>query len=84
MPAISAWYKIVKCKEVHWQKPQDVVRMFGASRVDILQKDRICIDLGGNNVRIILKVEYGYGIAYVRWIGWHKDYDRLGNKIYSI
>lgn len=84
MPAIAAWYKIVKCREVNWKKPQDVVTLFGATRVDVLPKDRVCIDLGGNKVRIILKVDYGYGIAYVRWIGWHKDYDRLGDKIYSI
>ena len=83
-PAISTWYKIVKCKEVVWKKPQDIVIMFGATRVDILPGDRVCINLGGNNVRILLKVEYGYGIAFVRWIGWHKDYDRLGDRIYSI
>lgn len=84
MPAIIAWYKIVKSKDVIWKKPQDVVFMFGVSRVDILQRDRVCINLGGNNVRIILKVEYGFGIAFVRWIGWHKDYDKLGDKINSI
>jgi mRNA interferase HigB len=84
IPAIAAWYKIVKSKEVNWKKPQDVVTMFGAARVDILQGDRVCINLGGNSVRIILKVEYGYGLAFVRWIGWHKEYDRLGKKIHSV
>ena len=84
MASISAWYKVVKCKEVVWKKPQDVVNMFGVARVDILQRDRVSINLGGNNVRPILKVEYGYGIAFVRWIGWHKDYDKLGDKIFSI
>ena len=84
MPAIAACYKIVKCKEANWQKPQDVVTLFGVARVDILPHDRVCINLGGNNVRIVLKVEYGFGIAFVRWIGWHKDYNRLGDKIHSI
>ena len=84
MPAISAWYKIARSKDVQWQKPQDVVKTFGASRVDILQWDRVCINLAGNQVRLIIKVEYGYGMAFVRWIGWHKDYDTLGNTIHTI
>lgn len=84
MPAIAAWYKIAKSKDVDWKKPQDVVATFGAKRVDILQNDRVVIDLGGNNARIILKVEYGHHIAFVRWIGWHKDYTLLGKKIHTL
>jgi mRNA interferase HigB len=84
MAYLSAWYKIAKAKEVDWKKPSDVVKTFGAARVDILKNDRVCIDLGGNNVRIVLKIEYGYGIAFVRWIGWHKDYEGLGELIHKI
>lgn len=84
MPAITAWYEIAKRKEVDWQKPQDVVETFGISRVDVLKYDRVCIDLAGNQVRLILRVRYGKGRAYVRWIGWHKDYDKLGDDIYTI
>jgi len=64
---------------VDWQKPQDVVDTFGSKRVDILKNDRVCIDIAGNHLRVILKINYGWSIGYVRWIGWHKDYDSLGN-----
>ncbi len=84
MPSIASWYKIAKSKDTEWKKPQDVVETFGAARVDILNNDRVCINLGGNNVRIVLKVEYGTGIAFVRWIGWHKDYDQLGKSIHTL
>ena len=57
---------------------------YWVSRVDILQGDRVCINMACNQVRLILKVEYGYGMAFVRWIGWHKDYDALGNRIHKI
>lgn len=84
MLSIAAWYKIASSKGVEWQKPQDVVTTFGARRVDILKNDRVCIDLAGNHVRLILIIEYGYGMAFVRWIGWHKDYDLLGDDINTI
>lgn len=84
MPAINAWYKVASKKTVIWQTPQDVVRTFGQSRVDILQNDRVCINLAGNQLRLVLKIKYRNRIAYVRWIGWHKDYDNLKNNIYTI
>jgi|GEM_PF-1960356 len=77
--SVDAWYKVAKSQEMIWTKPQDVVDSFGISRVDILGNDRVCIDISGNNVRIILKVKYGYGRAFVRWIGWHKDYNKLSD-----
>lgn len=84
MPSISACYKIASSPKVDWKKPQDVVNTFGSVRVDILRNDRVCINLAGNDVRLILKIEYGSGLAFVRWIGWHKDYDKLGIKIHTI
>jgi mRNA interferase HigB len=75
--SVDAWYKVVKSRNMIWKKPQDVVEAFGATRTDILGNDRVCIDISGNDIRIILKVKYGHGLAFVRWIGWHKDYDKL-------
>ena len=69
MSSITAWHKIATSKEIDWKTPQDVVTTFGISRVDILKNDRVCINLAGNHVRLVLKVEYGYGMAFVRWIG---------------
>lgn len=84
MTSLFSFYKIANSKELSWQKPQDVVNLFGPSRVDILKNNRVCIDLAGNNIRVVLKVEYGQNKAYVRWIGWHKDYITLGQKIHII
>lgn len=75
---------MAKSKEVDWQKPQDVVDTFGAKRVDILKNDRVCIDIAGNHIRVILKINYEWSTAYVRWIGWHKDYDQLGDDIHTL
>jgi mRNA interferase HigB len=75
--SIDAWYKIVKSPKIIWVKPQDVVDCFGVARVDILGNDRVCINVSGNDIRIILKIKYSNARAYVRWIGWHKDYARI-------
>ena len=82
--AIKAWYKIANAKSMEWRKPQDIVDTFGSERVDILKNNRVCINIGGNNARLILKVDYEWNVAFVRWIGWNKDYDNLGDAIHTI
>lgn len=82
--SIRLWFRAVRKKDIDWKTPQGVIDAFGEKRVDILKNNRVCIDLAGNKVRLVLKVEYGQGMAFVRWIGWHKDYSRLGEDIHCI
>lgn len=80
--SLRTWYTILKAQE--WTKPQDAVRTFGAVNVDVLKNDRLCIDVKGKNLRVILSMNYSKNTAFVKWIGWHKDYDKLGDKIHTI
>ena len=52
--------------------------------VDVLKNNRLYIDVKGNNIRVILSMNYGKNTGFLKWIGWHKDYDKLGNKIHTI
>ena len=77
MSSIEDFYEVLRHKSVDWQTPLDVVETFGVSRVDTLSNRRVCIDIGGNNIRVVLLVNYGQGSVLVRFIGWHKDYDEI-------
>ena len=54
--ALRTWYTILKTQ--NWSKPQDAIRTFGEKSVDILKNDRLCIDVKGNNLRVILSINY--------------------------
>ena len=71
--SLRTWYTILK--QQNWEKPQDVVEAFGPSSVDVLKNDRVCIDVKGNHIRVILRVNYESNTCFIRWIGWHKDYN---------
>lgn len=80
--SLRTWYTILKAQK--WYKPQDAVHTFGAQNVDILKNNRLCIDVKGNNLRVILSMNYEKNTAFIKWIGWHKDYDKLTDNIHTI
>ena len=80
--SLRTWYTILKAQ--NWTKPQDAVNTFGSSNVDILKNDRLCIDVKGRNLRVILSMNYSKNTAFIKWIGWHKEYDKLGKEIHTI
>ncbi|MBK9980813.1 MAG: type II toxin-antitoxin system HigB family toxin [Saprospiraceae bacterium] len=54
--SLSTWYTILKSQS--WSKPLDAVKTFGSRNVDVLKNNRLCIDVKGNDLRIILSLNY--------------------------
>jgi mRNA interferase HigB len=39
--------------------------------------DRVVFNIGGNKYRLVVRVNYAYRVIYIRFIGTHKQYDRI-------
>lgn len=39
--------------------------------------ERVVFDIGGNKYRLIVFVDYARQRVYVRWVGSHREYDRI-------
>ena len=70
---LKAWVHIVRAAD--WSKPTEVKRMFGSA--DILRGGRVVFDIGGNKYRLVAAIHYRGKRVYVRFIGTHKDYDKV-------
>jgi len=70
---LDAWYHEVK-KE-NWKTPEDVRFHFPKART--IPGDRVIFNILGNKYRLIVKVEYQAGLVYIRFVGTHKEYDRI-------
>lgn len=50
--------------------------------LSVLKDNRIVLNVHGNDYRLVLKINYGLQIVYVRFIGTHAEYDKINaNKI---
>jgi mRNA interferase HigB len=70
---LRTWVKVVKAAE--WSRPTDVKNMFRSA--DILPNGRAIFDIGGNKYRLVVAVHYRGKRIYVRFIGTHKEYDKI-------
>lgn len=46
---------------------------------DNVENGRIVFNICSNDFRLIVKFNYTYQFAYIRFVGTHKEYDRIKN-----
>lgn len=68
-----AWYRHVLAAD--WHSPVAVKADFG--NASILKDGRVVFNIAGNKYRLVVWINYAYCVAYVRFIGTHKQYDAI-------
>ena len=71
-PAL-AWYR--QALRADWASPADVKREIGTA--SILKDGRVVFNIAGNKYRLVVKIDYSRGNVYIRFIGTHRQYDRI-------
>lgn len=74
--ALKAW--VDEAEKANWKNSNDVKKQFGTA--SILGDNRVVFNIKGNAYRLIVKINYDYSIVYLRFIGAHKQYDKINAK----
>ena len=70
---LKAWY--AEARRADWKTPHEIKAQFG--HASPLKDNRVVFNIAGNKYRLVMKVNYDYGIMYVRFVGTHEDYDAI-------
>ena len=70
---VMAWYRQVKAAD--WATPADVKRAIRSA--SILKDGRAVFNIAGNKYRIVVWINYPYRVVYIRFIGTHRQYDKI-------
>jgi mRNA interferase HigB len=71
--ALRDWY--TKVKQYNWETLNDVKDSF--NHADSVVNNRIFFDIKGNKYRLVAIVIYASQKVYIRFIGTHKQYDKI-------
>jgi mRNA interferase HigB len=70
---LQTWFFDVK--HARWKSPADIKNVY--RNVSFLADNRVVFNIKGNKYRIIAAVQYNFGLVYIRFVGTHKDYDKI-------
>jgi len=71
--ALESWYTAVS--KARWTSPQEVKQQFATA--SICANNRVVFNIGGNKYRLVVEMQYRCGIAWVKFIGTHAQYDEI-------
>lgn len=71
--ALLAWYREVK--EADWDTPSKLKSRYPSA--SLVAGNRVVFNIKGNHYRLVVKINYGYRVVYVRFVGTHVEYDKV-------
>ena len=70
---LKAWYH--EAEKGEWQSMNQIKKEYPSA--SILKDSRVVFNSKGNNYRLIVKINFDYQMMWIRFIGTHKEYDRI-------
>ncbi len=70
---LKAWVALIEGND--FKHFPNLKEMF--PRADFVPPDRVIFDIKGNHFRLITAFDFKRQAVFVKWFGWHKDYDKI-------
>ena len=71
--ALDTWFD--EARKAQWKNTAQVKQSYATA--SIVTADRIVFNIKGNAHRLVVSADFEKGIIWIKWIGTHKDYDRI-------
>ncbi len=70
---LKAWF--AEAQTAEWKTPQAIKGQYRSA--SFVGDNRVIFNVGANKYRLVVHVNYGFRIVYVKFIGTHTDYNRI-------
>ena len=70
---LKAWFD--DTSRANWKTPSDIKENY--ANASIIANNRVVFNIKGNNHRLIVYIRYDIRIVFIRFIGTHKEYDKI-------
>jgi mRNA interferase HigB len=73
---LRAWFR--EASRAVWKTPVEVKAAYRTA--SIVGNDRVVFNIAGNKYRLVVRINFAYRIVYIRFVGTHRQYDRINAK----
>jgi mRNA interferase HigB len=74
--SLRAWYHDAKTAE--WKSSNDLKQQY--KNASIVGDGRVVFNIKGNTYRLVVAIDYDFQVIFIRFIGTHKQYDKIDAK----
>ena len=75
---LKSWFQ--ETSNAEWNSPNDIKIEYPSA--SILSNNRVVFNIKGKKYRLIVRINYDYKMAWIRFVGTHAEYDKIdANKI---
>jgi mRNA interferase HigB len=75
---LKSWFQ--EASKANWRNSNQIKKDYPSA--SFLAGNRVVFNIKGNTYRLIVRVNYDYGMVWIRFIGTHAAYDKIdANKI---
>ena len=75
---LKSWFQ--ETSNAEWNSPNDIKIEYPSA--SILSNNRVVFNFKGNKYRLIVRINYDYKMAWIRFVRTHAEYDKIdANKI---
>jgi mRNA interferase HigB len=71
--ALQSWHD--EALKASWKTPQDIKAQYRSA--SICGNNRVVFNIAGNKYRLVVEMQYSAGIAWVKFVGTHAEYDKI-------
>ena len=70
---LRSWY--AAASRAGWSRPAEVKAAY--RNASFIANNRIVFNIKGNDYRLVVAVHYNRGMIFIRFLGTHREYDRI-------
>ncbi|UXE66427.1 MAG: type II toxin-antitoxin system HigB family toxin [Chryseotalea sp. WA131a] len=70
---LKSWYR--EAEKSEWKNTHDLKLEYPSA--SILGDNRVVFNIKGNSYRLIVKINFQYQMTWIRFVGTHKEYDKI-------
>lgn len=70
---LRSWY--ANASRADWRRPVDIKAAY--RNASFIANNRVVFNIKGNDYRLVAAVHYDRGTMFLRFIGTHREYDRI-------
>lgn len=74
--SLRAWYHDAKAAQ--WKNSNELKEQFKSA--SIVGEGRVVFNIKGNDYRLVVSIDYEFQVIFIRFIGTHKQYDKIDVK----